>query len=81
LLPQFQEWELDRTQHPHMLTTYVVILGQIDIATYCFVALARCTLLPYLVSLYTAVHTIMTSKVTDSSVQKSFKMIQVINGN
>lgn len=54
---------------------------QIDIATYCFVALARCTLLPYLVSLYTAVHTIMTSKVTDSSVQKSFKMIQVINGN
>lgn len=49
---------------------------QVGIAVYCFVILARSTTLRTLTVLYTAVHTLMSSKMSDVVVTKAFKLIQ-----
>ena len=53
--------------------------GQIQLAVFAFVALARCTLLKTLISLFGSVRTIMTSKHTNASVRKAFTLLQVIH--
>ena len=50
---------------------------QIELAVYAFVALARCTLLKTLITLFGSVRTIMTSKCMNASVQKAFTLLQV----
>ena len=50
---------------------------QIEVAAYCFVALARCTLLCTYISLFKAIHTITTSRYVDTNVRDAFALIKV----